>query len=157
MAFELTHGDLRQCFCELDSDLPSALEERRSSWDIELRSRDDNASYGIFSALWGLDEPGPFASLSENSIASTTPSQDPCKCKYLAGICSVALNRLQEAYLLAQTEPLPLRVAAPRAFWLWLTRHTDHRSGILAFTVGPTVTLQILAHRRLACNWPHRQ
>lgn len=50
MAFELTHGDLRQCFRELDSDLPSALEERRSSWDIELRIRDDNASYGIFSA-----------------------------------------------------------------------------------------------------------
>lgn len=46
-----------------------------------------------------------------------------CSLEQVAGSLFACTNRTTAA----------LRVAALRAFWLWLTRHTDHGSGILGY------------------------
>ena len=53
MAFELSNGQLRQGLRHLDEDLLAALDEPRPNWDVELRVRDDNNGYGLFSGIWG--------------------------------------------------------------------------------------------------------
>ena len=81
-----------------------------------------------------LREPGLCGSPSESCIGSLTPSRDPCRCKSLGATYSAALNRLQEAYLTGTNRSTTaLRLAAPRAFWLWYTRHTDHGAGIFGY------------------------
>ena len=133
MAFELSNGQLRQGLRHLDEDLISALDEPRPNWDVELRVRDDSNGYGLFSGILGEPPSRTWSirlSFKElrrftNAISGPLSMQVPCRntmcsLEQVAGSLFGNTNRATTA----------LRLAAPRAFWLWYTRHTDYGAGI---------------------------